>query len=1002
MPVPINETNFEGLIERALLDRGYLRRTPADYERALCLDPDLLVQFIQATQPWTWSKYQAQYPQEAARRLVERLACQVEKWGTLYTFRHPFKDSGCHFDLFYPRPNTTLNPDEQRRYQGNLLSVVRQLRYRPLGEPSQPELDLVLFLNGLPILTAELKNQLTGQNVRDAIGQYQDDRPSDEPLFQLGRCLAHFAVDDREVYVAPHLQDKQTDFLPFNQGYEHGQGNPPAPPTSGRFATAYLWEEIWALDSVLNLVQRFSHMFDERDEAGKKTGRKRLIFPRYHQLTAVRRLVDHAREHGPGQRYLIQHSAGSGKTMTISWLAHQLSVLHDEQDRPVFDTIVVVSDRRALDDHLQQAVRDFEKTRGVVEPISEDSQQLKKALETGKPIVVTTLQKFPVIAHQVDDLPGQRFAIIVDEAHSSQAGASTQAMHRALDVGSLEAAAAAEAEEPEDMEDVLVREMALRRRQSHISTFAFTATPKAKTLQLFGTPDDQGRPRPFHLYPMRQAIEEGFILDVLAHYTTYKSYWRLLKTIRDDPQYDRKKAQRLLKNLVDLSPHAIDHKVAIIVEHFAHNVAPRINEQAKAMIVTRSRLHAVRYKLALDRYLQAQGYRFQSLVAFSGTVKDGAQEYTETGMNTAAAGMRVPQRVTGDWFKKKPQYRFLVVANKFQTGFDAPLLHTMYVDKKLGGVNAVQTLSRLNRIHPGKKETMVLDFVNEADLIQKAFEPYYEATLLSAETDPNVLYELQAELDAYHFYNEKEIDAFITTYLQGRRADLSTLYALLDPIVDRIAGATQEEQDAFRGMLDSFIRLYGFMAQILPFAETDWEKRFHFYRFLLQRVLQRLLSRGSALPADIRDKVTVEYYSMQQTFQGSIVLERGAGALDPVGQGGDHTATDEEKNPLSVIIADLNQIYGGEGVNGDAPGAIQHLLDKLLESIAIQKSLQVNPPDTARLTFDQVTEALFAEMVDNYYSFYKKVTDNPQAQQRFFDWLFEQYRSQAGGAQGGD
>ncbi len=806
-----------------------------------------------------------------------------------------------------------------------------------------------------------MKNQFTNQNVYDAIAQYENDRPPTERLFQVGRCLAHFAVDDREVHVTPHLRGGETDFLPFNQGYDHGRGNPPAPPTSGKFATAYLWDEIWSPDSVLNLVQRFSHIFDERDEDGNKTGRQKIIFPRYHQLTAVRQLVDHTRQHGPGQRYLIQHSAGSGKTMTISWLAHQLSVLHDEQDRPIFDTIVIVSDRRALDRHLQQAVRDFEKTRGVVEAITRDSEQLRQALEAGKPIVVTTMQKFPVIAHKIDDLPGQRFAVIVDEAHSSQAGASTQAMHRALEAGSLAEAEAAEAGTPEDMEDVLVREMALRRHQPHISTFAFTATPKAKTLQLFDTPGPDAQ-IPFHLYPMRQAIEEGFIMDVLEHYTTYKSYWRLLKTIEDDPEYERKKAQRLLKNLVDLSPHAVDQKVAIIVEHFAQNVAHQIDGQAKAMIVTRSRLHAVRYKLAVDRYLEAHRYPFRSLVAFSGAVKDGDQSYTETGMNTASAGVRIPQSATEDTFKKNPNYRFLVVANKFQTGFDAPLLHTMYVDKKLGGVNAVQTLSRLNRIHPGKEGTMVLDFVNEADQIQKAFEPYYETTLLSAETDPNVLYDLQAELDGYHFYTEEEVDGFVATYFQGRREDLAALYALVDPVVDRVGAAPLEEQNEFRSQLDNFIRLYGFLAQILPFAETDWERRFHFYRFLLRHVLQRLLTRGDS-------------------------------ELDPVGGGGYSAAPAEERDALSLIIEDINRAFSGEGVNGDAPVAIQHLLGKLVESIAVAKSLEANPPDTARLTFDQVTDQLFAEMVDNYFEFYKKVTDNPQAKQRLFDWLFEQYRS---------
>jgi len=996
MPVNVSEANFEAIIKRVLVGQnGYLKRAPADYDRGLCMDPELAIKFIQATQPQTWGRYLKQYPTEAAWRFTQRLAQQIERRGTLYTLRHEFKDSGCHFRLAYFRPNTTLNPAEQKRYRGNIFSAVRQLRYQPVGDPGQPELDLTLFLNGLPIFTAELKNQFTGQNAQDAIKQYKKDRSSTEPLFKPGRCLAHFAVDDKEVYVTPHLQDEQTEFLPFNRGYNHGAGNPPPPITSGKFATSYLWEEMWAKDSILNLIQRFIHVYDELDEQGKKTGQKKLIFPRYHQLIAVRELVADARANGPGHRYLIQHSAGSGKTMTISWLAHQLSVLHDERDEPVFDTIVVISDRRLLDRQLRNAVRQFERTRGVVEAITRDSQQLKEALETGKPIIVTTLQKFPVIARQVGDLPGRRFAVIVDEAHSSQSGASTQALHRALEVGSLEEAEAAEAGAVEDMEDVLVREMTLRRHLPNVSTFAFTATPKAKTLQLFGSPgpDDKSfdkahdKPRPFSLYPMRQAIEEGFILNVLENYTTYKSYWRLLKTIEDDPQYNRKKAQRQLKHLVELSDHAVNHKVAIMIKHFAHHVAHRIEHQAKAMIVTRSRLHAVRYKLAVDRYLREQKYPFKALVAFSGTVKDGDNEYTETGMNTASAGVRIPQSATADAFKR-PEYRLLVVANKFQTGFDQPLLHTMYVDKRLGGVNAVQTLSRLNRIHPHKTETMVLDFVNEADHIQKSFEPYYEATLLSEETDPNVLYQLQAELDDYHFYEEEEIDGFFELYSKDRNRDLSALYALLDPVVERVAYAPKkEEQRDFRSRLNDFVRLYAFLAQVLPFAETDWEKRFHFYRFLLRR----LPIPGSHLPPDIREKVAVDFYLTQRTFEGDIALRHGDSELAPVGRLGRGGADEGEKDPLSIIIEELNSIFGGEGVNGDAPAAITHLQSKLAGDIALKKSCQVNPPETARLTFDQVTEQLFAEMIDNYYEFYKKVTDDPQAKRRFFDWLFEQY-----------
>src|SRR5690606_10414988 len=590
------------------------------------------------------------------------------------------------------------------------------------------------FLNGIPIFTAELKNPLNGQDVEDAIRQYKTDRDPREPLLAYGRCLAHFAVDPDLVYVTTHLAGERTRFLPFNRGKFGGAGNPPVPPTQKGYATAYLWEEVWARDSVLDLVRQFIHEVEDEDEKGRKTGRRFLIFPRYQQLDCVRRLIADALSRGPGQRYLIQHSAGSGKSFTIAWLAHQLSTLHDVNDRRVFDSIVVVTDRRVLDRQLQTTMRQFEQTLGVVENIDTTSRQLKEALESGKTIIVTTLQKFPVIAGQIGELPGRRFAVIVDEAHSSQSGESTKSLKASLAARDLEDAERedAEGEASEDEVDNLALAEAVKRGHvPNLSLFAFTATPKPKTLELFGPRRPDGRFAPFHLYSMRQAIEEGFILDVLQNYTTYKAYWRLLKKIEDDPRYDKQKAAYLLKSFVELHPHAIAEKVKICVEHFAAQVQGEIGGKAKAMIVTRSRLHAVRYKLAVDRYLAERGLPFKALVAFSGTVKDGGKDYTEANMNG------FPDAQTAKTFER-PEYRFLIVANKFQTGFDQPLLHTMYVDKKLGGVNAVQTLSRLNRTHPEKKGTMVLDFANEAAEIQAAFEPYYETTLLSEATDPNL------------------------------------------------------------------------------------------------------------------------------------------------------------------------------------------------------------------------------------------------------------------------
>jgi type I restriction enzyme R subunit len=652
--------------------------------------------------------------------------------------------------------------------------------------------------------------------------QYRQDRDPREPLFCYGRGLAHFAVDPNLVYVTTHLQGRKTRFLPFNRGWDRGAGNPPVSPTQSGYATSYLWEKIWSRDSVLDLIRQFIHEVEEYDEDGRRTGKRFIIFPRYHQLDAVRRLVADARARGPGQHYLIQHSAGSGKSFTIAWLAHQLSTLHDAEDRRVFDSIVVITDRRVLDRQLQQTVRQFEQTLGVVENIDKTSRQLKEALESQKTIIVTTLQKFPVIVEEISELPGKRFAVIIDEAHSSQTGESAKSLKKVLSSGSLEDAERAEAtaESPEEeLENRVLAEMEARGRLPNLSMFAFTATPKPKTLEIFGTRQPDGSFAPFSLYSMRQAIEERFILDALENYTTYKAYWKLLKTIEDDPRYDRNKASYLLRQFVELHPHAINEKVRIMIEHFASQVQDKIGGKAKAMIVTRSRLHAVRYKLAIDRYLREQGYPWKALVAFSGTVEDGGKSYTESGMNSASVGKRIGERQTAKEFGK-PEYRFLIVANKFQTGFDQPLLHTMYVDKKLGGVNAVQTLSRLNRTHPEKTETMVLDFANDADTIRQSFEPYYETTLLSEATYPNLLYELEQRLEEFGVYTKRDVDAFARVYF-SRGASQDRVYAQLAGVLERFGELVEEERREFRGQLTDYARLYAFLSQVLPFKDPD-------------------------------------------------------------------------------------------------------------------------------------------------------------------------------------
>ena len=824
------------------LSGGYQRREPTDYDKALCLVPKDVVSFIQATQPKEWQKMTTQHGADAKPTLLKRLASEVHKHGTLHVLRKGIKANGCKFRLAYFKPSSGLNEASQKLYLANQFSVVRQLEYSDKNDKS---LDLGIFLNGLPLFTAELKNPFKGQNVQDAVRQYRLDRDPKEPLFQFGRCLAHFAVDPSLVYVTTELRGVKTAFLPLNQGYNLGAGNPPS--WKG-FATAYLWEQVWARDSVLNLVQHFIHIVELEDDKGNKTGERESLFPRYHQLDCVRRLVADALARGVGHCDLVQHSAGSGKSNTIAWLAHQLSILHSAADARVFDSIIVITDRRVLDRQLQRTVRQFEQTLGVVENIDKTSRQLKQALEDGKTIIVSTLQKFPVIAGEMGTLKGKRFAVIIDEAHSSQTGESTKSLKQVLAADSLDEAEKQDGGKEEDLEDRIVAEMKRRGRLPNVSYFAFTATPKNKTLELFGRRRADGKYEAFSLYSMRQAIEEKFILDVLENYTTYQSYWALLKKVKDDPRYDRKKAEHLLKAFVGLSDHTINKKVAIMVEHFRNHVAQRIGGRAKAMVVTRSRLHAVRYKLAVDECLNQKGCPFRALVAFSGTVKDGGKDYTETSMNTASAGRAIPETATAETFKQN-EYRLLIVANKFQTGFDQPLLHTMYVDKKLGGVNAVQTLSRLNRNHHDKEETLVLDFANEADEIQKAFQPYYERTLLREATDPNLLYDLQNRLDGFHLFTEAEVEKFAAIYFDPKGTQ-DKLQAVLAPVVNRYQDAPVDAQSDFRGCLVDYVRLYAFLSQVITFTDPDLEKL-----YVLAKLLWRVLPvNRDPLPVEVQQK----------------------------------------------------------------------------------------------------------------------------------------------------
>lgn len=994
----ISEKNFEATIEQVLLNGlpapkgkktppvegvftpgGYRKRSPNDYNRSLCIDPDVVLEFVYATQPQEWEKLKAQHGADVKQKFLQRLASEITKRGTLDVLRKGIKDSGCKFQMAFFKPSTGLNQDTQKLYAANQFTIIRQLKF---SEKSEQSLDMGLFLNGIPIFTAELKNPLTGQTVENAVTQYRNDRDPREPLFVFGRCLAHFAVDPDLVYMTTHLQKEKTRFLPYNMGRNGGAGNPPS---ALGFATAYLWEQTWSKDSVLDLIQNFVQVVEDEDDKGKKTGKLSMVFPRYHQIDCVRRLVGDCKKNGPGQRYLIQHSAGSGKSNSIAWLSHQLSSLHDDQEKRVFDTIIVITDRRILDRQLQRTVRAFEQTLGLVENIDTTSRQLKQALEDGKTIIVTTLQKFPVIAKDMGEMPGKRFAVIIDEAHSSQSGETSKGWKSVLSVKSLENDEDDE-EEAEDLEDKINEEAKKRGRLPNVSIFAFTATPKPKTLELFGIKGDDGKYGAFSLYTMRQAIEEKFILDVLENYTTYKAYWSLLKKITDDPRYERKKAYALLRSFVDHHEATIRKKVAIMVDHFMNQSMQQIGGKAKAMIVCRSRPQAVLYKRLVDRYLKTKGSPFKALVAFSGTVKYKGVEYTEPGMNSTPEE-KIGDTQTADAFKRD-EFRFLIVANKFQTGFDQPLLHTMYVDKKLGGVNAVQTLSRLNRTCPNKDGTIVLDFANDDDEIKKAFQPYYERTLLSEGTDPNLLYDLQTRLAEYHIYTTSEIDAFAAVWFDPK-ATQDKLNYLLQPAKDRFEAASQEEKQQFRSHLGDYVRLYAFLSQIVTFTDPDLEKLYVYGRMLLRK----LPMKRDQLPVEIQQNIDVDSYRVQETSSGKIKLERGTKELEPLTGGNIFQPPPEEIEALSAILKALNDRFGTDFTENDKV-FIQQLEEKLAGDPALEASVKVNVEENARLTFDHVANDKIQEMIDSNFKFYKQVTDDPSFEKFFLDWLFERYKKE--------
>ncbi|GFP77445.1 type I restriction endonuclease subunit R [Clostridium fungisolvens] len=912
----IKEKNFEEAIEEYLITKGgYEKGNPKSFDRELALDKETLINFIKSTQPKKWERYCTVYGTSAEDSFIKRFCKEVSTNGLLKILRKGFKDRGIEFKVCYFKPETSMNYETVEQYNKNILHCTRQLHYSLLNENS---IDIVLFLNGIPVVSMELKCQFTGQTISNAIDQYKLDRSGKEAIFEFrNRVLVHFAVDLYEVYMATRLSGKNTYFLPFNQGSNGagnvgGAGNPLNP---DGYQTAYLWEKVLCKDRLMEILHKYLHLKKEEkeDKEGKKYTEESLIFPRYHQLDVVTKLLSDVKENGAGRNYLIQHSAGSGKSNSIAWLAHRLAGIHNDEDEKIFQSIIVVTDRRVLDSQLQETIYQFDHVLGVVECIDNKKRaiDLRDAINTAKRIIITTLQKFPVIYDQVKK-DGSNFAIIVDEAHSSQTGEAAKKLKKALgnteDV--LEEYRQMESESEEntsDFQDELVDELLSHGRLNNLSFFAFTATPKEKTLQMFGEKQTDGTFRAFHIYSMRQAIEEHFILDVLKNYTTYKMYYKIAKKVADDPSIDSSKASKEISKYESLHPHNLAQKTAIMVEHFRSITKNKIDGHAKAMIVTSSRLHAVRYLLEFRRYIKEQGYtNLDVLVAFSGTVKDDDEDFTEEKLNHDKDGKNIKENQLKSQFHTDA-FNMLIVAEKYQTGFDEPLLHTMFVDKKLSGVKAVQTLSRLNRTMRGKEDTFVLDFVNSAEEIQNSFQPYYEATVLEEETDPNVIYDLKNKLDEYQIYQQLEVERFAEAYYSKSDKNVqSTLTACIKPALDRYKAKEDHERDDFKSYLARFIRIYSFIIQVCRMYDKDMQK-FFVYAKLLAKCLP---PSGEDGPVEISDKIMLEYYKLSKTFDGSIAMESTDDYLPNIkgGVGG----REKKNDPLSVIINKMNERFGTE------------------------------------------------------------------------------------------
>jgi type I restriction enzyme R subunit len=974
MTTDTSEKGLESLIVRAMTGgTGWILGDAKHYDRGACIDLVQLRAFLMATQPELEEKLALDTDGPTRRQFLARLEKEVGRRGVIDVLRKGLDHGPLHIDLFYGTPSPG-NAKAAERFAGNRFSVTRQLAYS--RDETRRALDLALFINGVPIATFELKNSLTKQTVEDAVEQYRRDRDPREALFAFGRCVVHFAVDDSEVRFCAELRGKGSWFLPFNKGYHDGAGNPPNP---NGLKTAYLWEDVLTPRGLTDILENYAQIVEETD---RRTGRKRLkqVFPRYHQLDVVRELLADTRTVGAGRRYLIQHSAGSGKSNSIAWLAHQLiAVKRDGQD--AFDSIIVVTDRRILDEQIQANIKQFAQVSAVVGAVTgsdtSKTQQLSKFLESGKKIIISTVQTFPFLLKEIGDAHrGRRFAIIIDEAHSSQGGKTASAMSEAL-----------ADTDPEDLvNDELQRRMDARKMLTNSSYFAFTATPKNKTLEIFGDPlppdpDGKIRHRPFHSYTMKQAVQEGFILDVLASYTPVNSYYKLIKIVEGDPEFDVKKARKKLRRYVEGHDTAIRLKAEIMVDHFHEQVIAlgKIKGQARAMVVTSGIARAVQYFTAFKDYLVDRKSPYRAIVAFSGEHDFGDGKITESSLNG------FPSSEIVDRIQEDP-YRFLICADKFQTGYNEPLLHTMYVDKALSGIQAVQTLSRLNRAHPDKHDVFVLDFQNDIEGITRSFADYYRTTVLSEETDANKLHDLKAALDGWQVYAPEQVDELSSLFLAGAQRDT------LDPILDACVAVYLERLDEdgqvdFKGKAKDFTRTYDFLASILPYSNPNWEKLSILLNFLIPKLpapKEEDLSKG------ILESIDMDSYRVEKLALHALQLPDDEGLVDPVPLAGDRRKSEPELDRLSNILKTFNDQFGTLFENADR--VARRFREEIAPKVAADPAYQnarLNTPQTARIEHDKALGQAMLGLLKDDTEVYKQFVQNPSFKRFVTDMVFE-------------